>query len=97
MKMLYSIQCTPSKFTGNYFYIEKSIEIRIQHVASLGNRKIKLLARTRMQGVRRCEIYVLRACPTLIILVDDFVAKLLRQKLVQLGQIFVKLRLSMKN
>ena len=61
---------------GNpYMCSAKSIEIRIQHVASSGNRKIKLLARTRMRSVRRCEIYVLRVGPILSMLVDDFDAK----------------------
>ena len=73
------------------------MQVRIHHIASSGNRKIKLLAATRMQSVRRCEIYVLRACPTLTIFVDDFVAKFLRQKLVQLGPISVTLRLLIKN
>ena len=69
-----------------YFYSAKSTGIRIQHIASSGNRKTKLLARTRMRSVRRCEIYVLRVCQPLTIFVDDFVAKFLRQKLVQLGR-----------
>ena len=35
---------------NHYFCSAKSIEIRIQHIASSGNRKIKLLARTRMRS-----------------------------------------------
>ena len=45
---------------GNpYFYNAKSMKIRINQRCASGNRKIKLLARTRMRSVRRCEIYVL--------------------------------------
>ena len=61
---------------GNpYICSAKSIEIRIQHVASSGNRKNKRLARTCMQSVCRCETYVLRVGPTLTMFVDDFDAK----------------------
>ena len=63
-----------------HFYSAKSMDIRIQHIASSGNRKTKLLARTRRQGVLRCEIYVLRVCLTLTIFVDYFNAKSLKPK-----------------
>ena len=66
---------------GNpYFYRAKSLEIRIQHIASSGNRKIKLLARTRGQILHQCEIYVLRVSPTLTMFVDDFDAKCYTRK-----------------
>ena len=52
---------------GNpYFYNVKSLGIRIQHVAPSGNRKIKLLARTRMQGVRRQEAGQQARAPSII-------------------------------
>ena len=85
------------EFRKPYYYSAKSSTSTIHSVGASENRKIKLLARTRRQTVRRCEIYVLRVGPTLTMFVDDFVAKFLRQKLVQLGPIFVKLHLSIKN
>ena len=51
------------------------MKIRIHQSCAPGNRKIKLLARTRMRSVRRCEIYVLRVDPTLTILDDEIDAK----------------------
>ena len=61
---------------------KKTLKITIHPVGASENRKIKLLAQTRRQSVRRREIYVLRVSPTFNIFVDDFVAKFLRQKLV---------------
>ena len=81
----------------HYFYNVKCMQVRIHQLVTLSNREIRLLTRTRRQSVRRCDIYVLRGCPTLTMFVDDFVAKFIWQKLVQLGPISVKLHLSITN
>ena len=47
-----------------YFYSTKLMQVRIHQLATLRTGKIKLLIRTRRQSAPRCEIYVLRACPT---------------------------------
>ena len=78
--------CSELRCAKPYYYSANSSKNTIHPVGASENRKIKLLARTRGQSVRRCEIYVLRVCPTLIMFVDDFVAKFLRQKPVQLGR-----------
>ena len=56
------------------FYNVNVMQVRIHQLATLRNRKIELPTRTPRQSVRRCEIYVLRVCPTLTMFVDDFVA-----------------------
>ena len=89
--------CSKLRRAKPYYYSAKSSTITIHPVGASENRKIKLLARTRGQSVRRCEIYVLRVCQALTIFVDYSDAKFLQQKLVQLGPIFVKLHLSIKN
>ena len=89
--------CSELRRGKPYYYSAKSSTSTIHSVGASENRKIELPTRTPRQRVRRCEIYVLRVCPTLTIFVDDFVAKFLRQKLVQLGPISVTLRLSIKN
>ena len=80
-----------------YFYSTTLVQVRSHQLAALRNRKIRLLTRTHRQSAPRCEIYVLRVCPTLTIFVDDFVAKFLWQKLVQPGPILLKLHLTIKH
>ena len=63
--------CSKLMCAKPYFYSAKSSSTTIHSVGASENRKIELLARTRRQSVRRCEIYVLRVCPTLMIFVDD--------------------------
>ena len=89
--------CSELRCAKPYYYSAKSSTSAIHSVGASENRKIELPTRTLRQSVCRREVYVLRVCPTLTIFVDDFVAKILPQKLVQLGPFFLKLHPSIEN
>ena len=67
--------CSELRCAKPYYYIAKASTITIHPVGASENRKIKLLARTRMRSVCRREIYVLMVGPTLIMFVDEIDAK----------------------
>ena len=71
--------CSELRCAKPYYYNAKPSTTTIHPDGASESRKIKLPARTRGQSVCRCQIYGLRVCPTLTSLVDEFVAKFLRQ------------------